>query len=182
MWLACYTQEEIAEAVGVDQDTVSAETGLLRNPASLPKSVQLLATYADADWTPPLWQPAQLREQRRDTIRAMWLASYTDEEIALAVGRSDEWVREKTTVVSQLLEELPKVGEMAAIYADSEWTPPLYNVRHAAGRHGRRAGVVGGMIGLEGRTRHRWRLAGSVSLATDWQRNSRDCRDAVHTW
>jgi len=64
MWLACYTQEEIADAVGCHPtDKVLRVSGNLED---LPKNQQSLATHA--------------------TDFDMWLACHTQEEIAEAVG------------------------------------------------------------------------------------------------
>ena len=51
MWLACYTQEDIAEAVGQSQPQIVAELALLSDLAALPKPIQLSATYSEPDWT-----------------------------------------------------------------------------------------------------------------------------------
>ena len=53
MWLACYTQQEIADEVGVSQTEVDRETKELPNLANLPKRVKLHALYQEADWEPP---------------------------------------------------------------------------------------------------------------------------------
>lgn len=55
MWLACYTQQEIADAVGVDKATASRELEDCCNLEALPKSNKLSALHEDADWTPPLY-------------------------------------------------------------------------------------------------------------------------------
>lgn len=68
MWLACYTQEEIADAVGVDRTTTSRDLEEVCNLAMLPKSTQLSATYSEPDWTPPiynLWTFAKLSNATR---------------------------------------------------------------------------------------------------------------------
>lgn len=60
MWMACHTQEQIAEAIGAPQQTVAGYVAELPKTEGLPKSVQLLARHEDADWQPPLydiWQP-----------------------------------------------------------------------------------------------------------------------------
>lgn len=54
MWLACHTQEEIAEQVGIDQSTVARATEELCKLESFPKRI-VFATYAEPDWTPPLY-------------------------------------------------------------------------------------------------------------------------------
>ncbi len=47
MWLSCYTQEEIAEAVGVSQAEIAAETKELSEIEMLPKVIKLAALYQD---------------------------------------------------------------------------------------------------------------------------------------
>jgi len=77
LWLACYTQEEIAEREGVDQDTVSEIT--LRKKAELPNSVNLQAQANHAtDFEIPLYniwkqqdKSAKLRHPGNTEIR--WL-------------------------------------------------------------------------------------------------------------
>jgi hypothetical protein len=51
MWLDCYTQQEIAEANGVNKDTVSE---VCRNMADLPKSDKADSEHA-TDFTPPIY-------------------------------------------------------------------------------------------------------------------------------
>lgn len=53
MHMACYSQEEIAEAVNCDQDTVSETIKELRKMADLPKSVKLSTNFQDEDFTTP---------------------------------------------------------------------------------------------------------------------------------
>jgi len=67
----------------------------------------------------------QLREQRRETIRDMWLACYTQQEIADAVGVDET---DKSLRVSGNLEALPKYQKLAALHDDADWTPPLYDI------------------------------------------------------
>ena len=55
MWLACHTQDEIAEAVGVDQKTVTNMAKEIGNLEALPNFLKLTATYSDADWQPPIY-------------------------------------------------------------------------------------------------------------------------------
>lgn len=54
MWLACYTQEEIAEAVGISQMEASRETQEINNLEVLPKSLKLSSLYQD-DFEPELY-------------------------------------------------------------------------------------------------------------------------------
>jgi DNA-binding XRE family transcriptional regulator len=53
MWMACYTQEEIAEKVGVSVGTVNERTKECSNLDKCPKLNKLLALYQDAEWQPP---------------------------------------------------------------------------------------------------------------------------------
>jgi hypothetical protein len=55
MWLACYTQEEIANMVKLSQMEISREIELINNLETFPKSLKLSAQYLDADWKPPLY-------------------------------------------------------------------------------------------------------------------------------
>lgn len=55
MWLACYTQEEIGEMVGIPQQTLADQLKELPKMENLQKSVVLSATFSDADFTPPLY-------------------------------------------------------------------------------------------------------------------------------
>lgn len=55
MWLACHTQEEIAEAVGLSQKAIDLETKELVVLETFPKLLITLAQHADADFTPPLY-------------------------------------------------------------------------------------------------------------------------------
>lgn len=54
MWLACHTQQEIAETVGVDQDTVSSFVQTLRKTEAVPKSVKSAISHESASccWRP----------------------------------------------------------------------------------------------------------------------------------
>ena len=54
MWMACYTQEEIAEAVKMAQQTIADRLKVLPNLESFPKSVKLSALYQD-DFSPPIY-------------------------------------------------------------------------------------------------------------------------------
>jgi len=53
--LACHTQEEIAAAVDVTKETVSSKIELCQDLETFPKSDKLLATFQDADFSPPLY-------------------------------------------------------------------------------------------------------------------------------
>lgn len=51
MWLACYTQEEIAETTGLTQQQISE---VLQKTADLPKSVKVIASHL-VDFDPPIY-------------------------------------------------------------------------------------------------------------------------------
>ncbi len=53
-WLACWTQEEIAESEGESQKTISNILVEFPELEKLLKSAATLATYAEPDWTPPV--------------------------------------------------------------------------------------------------------------------------------
>lgn len=57
------------------------------------------------------------REHRRETIRALWLACHTQQEIADAVGCSQKEISEDTREVYDL-EALPKGIKLAALHED----------------------------------------------------------------
>lgn len=63
------------------------------------------------------------RERRKQIIRDMWLACYTEDEIAEIVNLSKMQVNRE---VSNILEELQKSYKVN--FFDDGWTPPLYNV------------------------------------------------------
>lgn len=52
MWMACATQEEIAESVGLPRQTID---GLLPKMEELPNSAKVSALHQDAEFTPPLF-------------------------------------------------------------------------------------------------------------------------------
>jgi len=54
MWMACHTQEEIAETVGVPRRTVGDNFGEFGNVANLAKTQQSAAEHA-TDFTPPIY-------------------------------------------------------------------------------------------------------------------------------
>lgn len=53
MWLACHTQDEIAEVVGVTQKTVNEEIELLYNSTELQKSIKV--QFLDDDFKQPIY-------------------------------------------------------------------------------------------------------------------------------
>jgi len=65
MWLACATDEEIAAEVGLKKSQIQALAPVL---AELPKPEQVPVLFADADFTPPLfnlWTFAKKTEEGR---------------------------------------------------------------------------------------------------------------------
>jgi transcriptional regulator with XRE-family HTH domain len=54
LWLACYTEEEIAEATGVSIGTVS---GTMEKPSENDtwQKLKVFSEYRDPDWEPPLY-------------------------------------------------------------------------------------------------------------------------------
>ena len=60
MWLACYTQEQIAEAVGLTHRGVGQ---VLEEMADLPKVPRLLADFAEPDWKPPIYNVWKWQEK-----------------------------------------------------------------------------------------------------------------------
>lgn len=55
MWMACHTQDEIAEAVGVDKATISRDSETLLQIGNHSNMQQSLAKFNDNDFTPPLY-------------------------------------------------------------------------------------------------------------------------------
>lgn len=66
MWLACYSQEEIAEAVGVSQPLV---TELMRKPSETDiwQKLMVLANYQEPEWTAPLYNIWKRQEKTNST-------------------------------------------------------------------------------------------------------------------
>jgi len=54
-WLACWTQEEIAASENIHKDTVSEICRDFPDLEKSDKSRATLATYAEPDWTPPIY-------------------------------------------------------------------------------------------------------------------------------
>lgn len=55
MWMACYTQEEIAKAAGVTKETISEHLEVCQKMETFPKSDKLSANFQDEDFKPPLY-------------------------------------------------------------------------------------------------------------------------------
>jgi hypothetical protein len=54
MWLACHTQDEIAEACGIGRQTATDELASMPDLERLPKPAKNAALYSD-DFDPPLY-------------------------------------------------------------------------------------------------------------------------------
>jgi len=67
MWLACYTEEEIAAAVRCSQDTVNLVLKELRESPELDKFV-ILAEYKEPDWTPPLYNVWKVQNKSNKVV------------------------------------------------------------------------------------------------------------------
>lgn len=88
---------------------------------ALPKLTKLAALHEDAA------SSRRPQEQRRETIRDMWLACHTQQEIADAVGVDEKTIRNELEETGEL-EALPKVRKLSALHEDAEWAPPLYDI------------------------------------------------------
>lgn len=55
MWLACYTQEEIADEVNQDQKTITNVLNSLGNLESLPKFLKNFAEFNDPEFQIPIY-------------------------------------------------------------------------------------------------------------------------------
>ena len=66
-----------------------------------------------------------LKAERNRRIADMWLACYTEAEIAEAVGVSEETVR--LSAKSQDFDSWQKLGVLSR-YQEPDWSPPLYDV------------------------------------------------------
>lgn len=62
LWLACYTEEEIAEQVGVSKATV---IDILQKRSEIPslEKLTILSEYREPDWTPPLYNVWKRQEK-----------------------------------------------------------------------------------------------------------------------
>ena len=74
---------------------------------------------------------ADLRKQQREAMFSMWLACHTDAEVADACGVSEREVG-RETVVSDILEMLPKSQKLLAAHSEDTWEPPLYDIWNPA--------------------------------------------------
>lgn len=68
-----------------------------------------------------------LRSERKEKIAAMWMACYTQEEIAEAVGVTQQSIDQSTKEL-QILDTCPKLVIIQAQHADEQYEAPLFNV------------------------------------------------------
>ena len=69
----------------------------------------------------------QIKAERDEKIMSMWLACYTQEEIADEVNQTQQAIA-KTFETLQLLESFPKVVKNFAEFNDPEFQVPIYNL------------------------------------------------------
>ena len=67
----------------------------------------------------------QIRTERQQQILDLWLACWTQDEIAKQFGFSPQPVK---NAVSDFLENFPKNPKLFATFADDDFTTPLYNI------------------------------------------------------
>jgi hypothetical protein len=77
MWLACYTQDEIAEAVGCHQTIVG---DVLRESADLPDSLKPVAAHL-VDFNPPIYNIWKQQEKTAGWISARWRCSRSEPKL-----------------------------------------------------------------------------------------------------
>lgn len=65
LWLACATQEEIAAELGMPQQTVA---GLLPKMEDFPNPVKVNAQFADADFTPPIYNVWPFKKEKSNAV------------------------------------------------------------------------------------------------------------------
>jgi DNA-binding XRE family transcriptional regulator len=114
MWLSCATQEQIAEAVGVAQQTVKDWTdGFTESPEDG------LSVFPPG-FEPPIYNVWK-KQTKQKKAREMWLACATQEEIAEAVGvhvdTASDWSKGFSELFQANKSEFPLGFE-----------PPIYNV------------------------------------------------------
>jgi DNA modification methylase len=67
----------------------------------------------------------QLRAERKEKIFSMYLAGYTNKEIAEQTGLSEKSIYEETTYQ---ITDLEKSKQLLCNFSDSDFEPPIYNV------------------------------------------------------
>ena len=67
----------------------------------------------------------RLREERKQKIFDMWMACYSQEEIAQEINSDPT---DKNLRLSGNLEDFPNYQKLAALHQDAEFTAPLYNI------------------------------------------------------
>jgi hypothetical protein len=115
LWLACYTQQEIADAVGIPQQTVASSFTEFGDIAKLGKTQQADANHA-TDFDLPIY------------IFDLWLACHSTDEIAdlCGCGKAD------VSGVCSKSAELPNLNKLDQA-----------NANHATAHHGRWLSIVG---------------------------------------
>jgi len=69
----------------------------------------------------------QLREERKQIIRDMYLACHTQDEIAAAVDRVQQTITDEIKTFTDF-GSVSKTGKTHAFHQEPDFTPPLYNV------------------------------------------------------
>ncbi len=100
--LACYTQEEVGEAVGLDRSEVARATGEVCEMDSCPKSIKP---------SPHARAGGSFSGNGRPSKTAKTSPH------ARAGGRAIE---------ANKMDSCPKCSQLLATYTDAEWKPPLY--------------------------------------------------------
>ena len=109
--LSCHTQQEIADAVGVDRTVVTRRTEELCDLDKCPKSTKVTATYAEAeaDWKPPLY--------------TVWAFSKSSNDIEHA-GQSEWWMGEMLAVKDPAYKAGSGRGKKGGSATLPPFTPP----------------------------------------------------------
>ncbi len=68
LWLDCYTQDEIAAAVGISRTAIEEQLPLLTGMEDLPKASKVSAEFADADFTIPLYNVWPFRKEKTNEV------------------------------------------------------------------------------------------------------------------
>ena len=63
LWLACHTEDEIAEAVGIPEGTVKGTKWL---ELDIWQKSTILSQYQEPDWTPPLYNVWKQQDKSND--------------------------------------------------------------------------------------------------------------------
>ncbi|MCH8290741.1 hypothetical protein IH992_06550 [Candidatus Poribacteria bacterium] len=106
MYLACYTQAEIAAEVCVVQNTVKDELALSTNLEELPKQLKLHASFNDPDFKPPIYNVWTFAKKTNAVKHATssWLRM-----IAQGSGQS-RWNLNGTNAKIERIKEITRFG------------------------------------------------------------------------